>query len=30
MQQVFTKQLSIDDALKGMAANAKKLKDQNA
>jgi multiple sugar transport system substrate-binding protein len=30
MQQVFTKQTGIDDALKGMAANAKKLKEQNS
>src|SRR6266536_2423331 len=30
MQQVFTKQLSVDDGIKGMAANAKKLKAANA
>jgi multiple sugar transport system substrate-binding protein len=30
MQQVFTKQLTVDDALKGMTANAEKLKKQNA
>jgi multiple sugar transport system substrate-binding protein len=29
MQQVFTKQIGVDDALKGMVANAKKLQEQN-
>ena len=30
MQQVFTKQLTVDDAMKGMVANAEKLKKANA
>jgi multiple sugar transport system substrate-binding protein len=30
MQQVFTKQMTVDDAMKAMAASAEKLKKQNA